>query len=592
MKLVKATRLIVAAWVVLVGGFAVGSLLVPRGTAQAAYGDIYRCLVPLFANACLLWNAASPYRRRNAFWMLLALGCTIWLVGQMIWTYCELALHMTEPGPFSGELIFFLHTVPLMAALALQPHARRLGQTLRYGYLDLALLALWWVYLYGFLVAPWQAVWPSREIYLERDLQVYTVANLVFVVGLAVLFLRTRSEWRKVYAHLFGASVVYVLANFAIDSAASLGRYHTGGLYDVPLIASFVWMGTAGIIAHQLSPVPDPPSPEHNEYAQWPGLLAMVGLFSMPLLAAWSIFLSAAPPPVRVFRLALTLTSIILGSALVFLRQHLVDQDRLRLLRASQESLENLKRLQAQFVQTEKLVSLGQLAAGAAHEINNPLTAILGFADVLADGHTTGDRTRNLAEKIRDQARRVGELVTSLQSFARQVPAEKQLLDLNAVLATAVQLRTFDLRGKDIKIDLQNRSVLPAVRGDPNQLLQVFHHLINNAVDAMEEVGGGVLTVRSLRERSNVVVEFSDTGPGLRDPQRVFDPFYSTKPVGRGAGLGLSICYGIIQEHAGRIVGYNRPEGGTTFRIELPAVLTRFPRAPAESPPPAPTSVA
>ena len=579
MNLSRSAWLILAAWVVLVGGFAVGSLLVPRGAPQTAYGDISRCLVPLFANACLLWNASSPYKRRNAFWMFLALSCTIWLIGQLIWTYCQLALHMSEPGPFSGELIFFLHTVPLMAALALRPHARRVGRSLRFGYFDLAMLALWWVYLYGFVVAPWQAVWPSKEIYWERNLQVYTVANLVFVLGTAYFFLRSRSEWRKVYAHLFGASSLYLIANFAIDWVSSQGRYRTGGLFDVPLVASFVWMGTAGIIAYRLSLVPEPPSPQHNEYSQWPTRLGMIGLFSMPLLAAWGMFWSDAPLPVRLFRLALTLAALVAGSALVFLRQHLVDLDRLRLLRASQESLENLKRLQTQFVQTEKLVSLGQLAAGAAHEINNPLTAILGFADLLADGDDTDARTRNLAEKIRNQARRVGALVTNLQSFARQVPVEKQLLDLNAITASAVQLRTLDLRDKNIKIDLQNPSVLPAVRGDPNQLLQVFYHLISNAVDAMEEVGGGTLTVRSLRERNYVVVEFSDTGPGLSDPQRIFDPFYSTKPVGKGTGLGLSICYGIIQEHAGRITGHNRPEGGATFRIELPAVLAPFPQA-------------
>jgi two-component system NtrC family sensor kinase len=111
-------------------------------------------------------------------------------------------------------------------------------------------------------------------------------------------------------------------------------------------------------------------------------------------------------------------------------------------------------------------------------------------------------------------------------------------------------------------------------------LLQVFYNLISNAVDAMETVGGGVLLVRTLREKGNVVIEFSDTGPGMQEPEKVFDPFYTTKPVGKGTGLGLSICYGIMQEHAGRIIGFNRPEGGCTFRLELPAVLAVFPQLP------------
>jgi two-component system, NtrC family, sensor kinase len=256
----------------------------------------------------------------------------------------------------------------------------------------------------------------------------------------------------------------------------------------------------------------------------------------------------------------------------------LVYQERTQLVHELWGSLENVKRLQTHFVQSEKLASLGQLAAGAAHEINNPLTAILGYSDLLTLENPPESRAYSLGQKIREQARRTKELVTNLLSFARQVPAEKQLLDLNTVLAGAVQLRNLDLREKNIRIELENRSVLPAVRGDPNQLLQVFYHLISNGVDAMESAGGGVLLIRTLRERGIVVIEFSDTGPGMKEPDKVFDPFYTTKAVGKGTGLGLSICYGVMQEHGGNILGFNRPEGGCTFRLELPAVMAVFPQ--------------
>jgi two-component system, NtrC family, sensor kinase len=109
--------------------------------------------------------------------------------------------------------------------------------------------------------------------------------------------------------------------------------------------------------------------------------------------------------------------------------------------------------------------------------------------------------------------------------------------------------------------------------------MQVFFNVINNAVDAMEAGNGGVLTIKTIRDRGNVVALFSDTGPGIKEPHRVFDPFYTTKPVGKGTGLGLSICYGVMQEHGGTILGFNRPEGGCTFRLELPAVLAVFPQA-------------
>jgi two-component system, NtrC family, sensor kinase len=257
---------------------------------------------------------------------------------------------------------------------------------------------------------------------------------------------------------------------------------------------------------------------------------------------------------------------------LVFLRTHLADADRVRLLSEAEMSVNNLRKLQTQIVQSEKLASLGQLAAGAAHEINNPLTAILGFSDLLADDPTLSEKARSTAGKIRDQARRTKTLVGNLLSFARQVPVERALLDINTVVTNAVQLRTLDLHNPNIKIELHFESVLPSVRGDSNQLIQVFFNIISNAVDAME-TAGGVLTIKTVRNRGSVVVLFTDSGPGIKEPDRVFDPFYTTKPVGKGTGLGLSICFGIMQEHGGKISCYNGERGGAVFRVELAALL-------------------
>jgi two-component system NtrC family sensor kinase len=228
-------------------------------------------------------------------------------------------------------------------------------------------------------------------------------------------------------------------------------------------------------------------------------------------------------------------------------------------------------------VQSEKLVSLGQLAAGAAHEINNPLTAILGYSDLLAEDQALPERARGTATKIRDQARRTKNLVQNLLSFARQAPMERTLLDINTVVSNAVQLRALDLHGGGSRIEMQLESVLPGVRGDNNQLMQVFFNIISNGLEAMNEAGDGVLTIRTLRDRGSVVVLFSDTGPGIREPHRVFDPFYTTKPIGKGTGLGLSICYGIVQEHGGKIFCYNGQQRGAVFRVELPAVLAALP---------------
>ncbi|HYL68933.1 MAG TPA: HAMP domain-containing sensor histidine kinase [Candidatus Limnocylindria bacterium] len=578
MKFSRSAVLILGAWVFFLGGYAAAALLLPHGVTRSTICDLLECLVPLFANTCLLWNAASPYRRRNAFWMLLALGCALWLAGELMVTYEELQLHRQVQSPFPGDILFFLHVVPWMAAVALVPHARKMRETLRYGSLDLLLLATLWLYVYIFVAMPWKTVWPNAELFRERDLQVYMVENFVVLAGFAILSLRAKGTWRTVYLNIFGAMLLYDLGLAVAYWGDNYGAVYPADLFDLPLIGSFLWLGTTGILARKLKPEPDPlPYPMQRD-AQWPAQLAMLGVLSAPLLAMWTVFVSKTPPEVQRFRLLTTLIVLLIGTALVFFRQQLVYQERTGLVHELWESLENVKRLQTHFVQSEKLASLGQLAAGAAHEINNPLTAILGYSDLLIEEHPAQTRAHTLGEKIRDQARRTKDLVTNLLSFARQVPVEKQLLDLNTVLTGAVQLRNLDLREKNIRIELESRSVLPAVRGDPNQLLQVFYHLISNAVDAMETTGGGVLLIRTLREKGNVVVEVSDTGPGMKEPDKVFDPFYTTKPVGKGTGLGLSICYGVMQEHGGRITGFNRAEGGCTFRLELPAVLAVFPQ--------------
>src|SRR5207302_126076 len=269
-----------------------------------------------------------------------------------------------------------------------------------------------------------------------------------------------------------------------------------------------------------------------------PPRFAMAAVISLPIFAIYTLRFGHESLEVRDFRLMATLIASVPLALLIFLRTHLADKDRSRLLARSEQSIENLKRLQAQMVQSEKLVSLGQLAAGAAHEINNPLAAILGFSDLLADDATVPEKARATAAKIRDQARRTKTLVGNLLSFARQVPAERTLLDINTVVNNAVQLRALDLRSGTSQIELKLESVLPGVRGDGNQLMQVFFNIISNGLEAMEAAAGGVLTIRTIRDRGNVVILFSDSGPGLKDPHRVFDPFYTTKPVGKGTGLG------------------------------------------------------
>jgi signal transduction histidine kinase len=583
----RSIGIFVSLWLLLVAIYAAVSFALPKDSqALSTFGNLVQCLVPLVANTGLLLNAGTPHWRRNIFWMLLALSCTLWMLGQFEWTYFEVYIHRPVPTIYGGDIIFFLRGIPLMAALALQPHRKRGELQLRFGYLDFILLLTWWTFLYAFLVFPWLYAVPSESQYNFNYDLVTNIQNVVSVLGLAFLSMRSKGAWRLIYANLLGGVTLYMLASVTINVAISLNKYTTGSLLDLPLISAFMWFALAGLIAYWNRAALDLPTIEDNAAAGaeevrkegvWAARLAMAAVISLPLFAIYTMRYSNDEFQVREYRLMTALIASVPLALLVFLRSHIADSDRSRLLAKSERSIENLQRLQAQLVQTEKLVSLGQLAAGAAHEINNPLAAILGYSDLLADDMTLTEKARGTAAKIRDQARRTKTLVGSLLSFARQVPTERALLDVNTVVTNAVQLRALDLRSAKTRIDLQLESVLPAVRGDGNQLMQVFFNVINNAVDAMEAGNGGVLTIKTIRDRGNVVALFSDTGPGIKEPHRVFDPFYTTKPVGKGTGLGLSICFGIIQEHAGKILCYNSQQGGAVFRVELPAVLAALP---------------
>ncbi len=569
-RLSLANWVLLCVWIVLVGGYSVLSLTMRPGPGLTVTGDIGQCLAATFATVGVLLNSFSPHRRTRAFWLLMGLGLASWLVGQIAWTYFEIVLHQSVPNPFVGDCIIFMHSVPMIGALALQPHDHRDDLNVHLGYMDFGLLLIWWVYLYLFVVIPWQYIAPNLLLYGQSYDHLEGIENLIVALGLGMLILRSRSLWRMVYGHLLGAALLFAIGAYISNRAIDRQDYYTGGPFDLPLVASLVWYGTAGIRAYQAKPARETPFAPRLGPSQWPARLAIVAVFSMPAMSMWSMWASTAPASVRNFRLGVTQLAIFVVALFVLLRQRLVDRDRTRLLEAAQQSFENLKHLQAQMIQTEKLVSLGQLAAGAAHEINNPLTGILGYSDLLLDDPGLDEKQRAVAEKIRTLARRIKTLVTNLLSFARRVPPEKTFLDVNQVLASALNLSNLDLRHQTIDVELVAEEGLPPVRGDANQILQVFFNLIDNAVDALEEVGGGRLTIRSLRNRSEVVLEFSDTGRGIQYPNQVFDPFFTTKPVGKGTGLGLSICYGVVQEHGGRIECFNRPEGGATFVVHFP----------------------
>jgi PAS domain S-box-containing protein len=251
-------------------------------------------------------------------------------------------------------------------------------------------------------------------------------------------------------------------------------------------------------------------------------------------------------------------------------RQLATTIEKVRLYEETCRAYDDLRLTQEQLLQSEKMSAIGQLIAGVAHELNNPLTAILGYAQLL-ESEGLSERATDFVSKLFKQAQRTHRVVQNLLSFARQRKPQKQEVDICKVLDETLVLRDYDLKVNDVQVIREIGPQVAPVIADSHQLEQVFLNIINNAVDAMLEAGkGGMLTIRVSTHDGQVHIEFQDSGPGIKEPSRIFDPFYTTKSVGKGTGLGLSICYGIIKEHGGNITAHNREKGGAVIEITLP----------------------
>ena len=228
--------------------------------------------------------------------------------------------------------------------------------------------------------------------------------------------------------------------------------------------------------------------------------------------------------------------------------------------------------LQAKLAHTEKMATIGRLVSGVAHEVNNPLAAILGFTDLLLEDPTMPASAREELQIILQETQRTKEIVQGLLSFARQRPALREPMQVNAILRQTIKLRSYDFSSHGVEVSEEFDENLDAAMGDPQQLQQVFLNILNNAYDAIQDSGNhGKIRIRTRRTLEFIEVAFIDNGTGISEPERIFDPFFTTKPAGKGTGLGLSICYGIVRAHGGEILCWNNEgDSGSTFVVRLP----------------------
>lgn len=540
----------------------VAALVLPQSFRLAAFSDIVQSFLLVSAAASFVPLALRSQGRMRLFWSLISFGATLWLLYQLLWTYNEVIARRDVPDLYAGDVILFLHIVPIMAALALRPHVSRDEYSARLARLDFALLLVWWFYLYVLIVIPWQYVVPDVLTYNFNLNSVYLAEKVALLVGLLVCWITSKHQWRTLYASLFGMSFCYSASSTVANWAIARKAYYSGSLYDIPLVAAMAWFTLIGLrtkVQEQRASAQE----TSTSYGVWVARCGMIAVFSLPLFGAWAMSDSGIPPRIRMFRLALTLVAAFLMGVMVFVRQHLLDRELIHLLNRSQDSFSNLKRLQAQILQSEKLASIGQLVGGAAHELNNPITAMLGYSDLLLSTPLTEEQ-QPLAAKIGQYVRRTKSLVASLISFARQAPAPKTPLDLSTLARTAVKLTQPQWEALKIEVHTQFDSGLPKVLGDSNQLLQVCLQLIGNCLHLMSERGGRVLTVSTERQVGTSVLQLA-TEPMSCSPSD------AASQVDSENELALSACRGIMQEHHGQVFRAPTEDGAVQLRVELPA---------------------
>jgi signal transduction histidine kinase len=551
--------------------FAAVSLTAHRGPALTAFGDIAVLLLIFAGGAVLLAKSFAATRLERRFWALMALGFFLWAFNIAAWTYREVILHTAIPVPFFADIVEFFHLLPIMAATGWRPDLTRDKSRFQLGTLNVLMLLAWWVFLYAFIVGPYQFVVVNAALYTFYYERLYELQTVLLLAVLAFASWTSSGGWKRLYLHLLGANVLYAASSYALDRAFDAGKYYSGSLYDVPIVGAICWMIAAALSARNHEPASENPTRKWEWGSRFAPRLAMLAILSLPALGLWTAAYDKSPPAARTFRLFAVLAAMLVLGAFVFLRQYIQDQLLMRVLEDSRKAYENQHQLQSQLVQKAKLASLGHLVADAAQEIDHPLCAIMVQSEQLWANQRLTEEQSSMVRKIVHQADRTRDLVAHLLSFAQQSHGERAAVDLATLLQRAAQMLEAKHRSSRIQVTVTIEKDLPRVTGNANQLFQAFHEIMENAIDAMAEVGGGSLQVSAFRHGSDAVLQFSDTGPGMTAPERVFDPFYTTKPVGKGTGLGLSAAYGVVQDHSGQITCQNKPQGGALFTLRLPA---------------------
>jgi signal transduction histidine kinase len=558
----------------------IAALVLPKGFQLGLLGDLLQAILVGAFTFLAFQNMLRSQAQVRAFWLLLFIGAAMLLSSLLIWSTHELWFHLAVPDVPLADIFSFVGLVPLVAATALEPQRAHDTRFRRFGLLDLSILILYSLYLFAFFVYAYRLLPGTMEIYNHNFNVADAIGNQLFAVAAGIAFFRERGAWRPVYRIFFLSAAGYALACDLINVAIDLGRYYTGSLYDVPLVAAmggFVCLCLAG--RPLLQPTTTAAEREGGQQRPIRGFtflsshLAMLVTLSTPAIGLWLLTTYAPHDQIFSFRLDITLLTIFLLTLLLSIKQDVLSANLFGSLRHLSDTYSSIDRFKDHLVQGDKLASLGELAASVADQIRKAMTIIREQASRITSRSHGESRSRALAGKIGQYAERTDALVENMQRFAQEAPLRLAPVEVKPLLESALHLSRID-KLQNVRVQWEAETSSPLVLADSSQLLHVFLQIISNAMDALEEVGGGELGISIRPCEPQVCIQFSDTGPGLLHPEHAFEPFFTTKPVGKGTGLGLSTCYGIIRQHNGDITCGNRLEGGAYFTIFLPAAAS------------------
>ena len=555
-----------------------------QGLALTAFSDGLQTALTALAAILALQNIRKSHSRLRVFWLLFFSAALAWTTSNIIWSVQEVWLAHAAPDNAIVDILIFLKIVPLCAAALIVPD-RGVNSRLRtFGLLDAAILMVYSFYLFLFGVYAFRLLPGAGALYNFYFTLADSIGNQLLVICAAVALLRCQRRWHALQLLYFVGAACYGLGSNLSNVAIDTGRYYTGSLYDLPLVAgevAFVCAVLAGRNSRLLATATPTTAEDevHGHHSFTASHLAMLVALSTPLLGVWCLS-DSSTAALRPFRFAVTLGTIFVLTLLISIRQDFLTAGLIASLARLSETYRSIDRFKSHLIQSEKLTSLGELVAQVANQIKGCMTSVLESSARLASRPEGESRIQNMAGKIGQYAQRTDALVENMLQFAQETPLRLAPLEVRPLIESALNLSRV-AKLSNITVDVTQHGDCPAVRADSNQLLHVFLQLISNATDALIEANGGTLDICIQQIDSQVLIEFADSGAGIKEPSRVFEPFYTTKSVGKGTGMGLSTCYGIIQQHKGEISCRNRHDGGALFGILLPAVVEKSPEGPS-----------